>query len=116
MNPFWLFTRIAGMAFLTAAGVALLVKKLGPKPDDLVTGAIHFRKSFEEFQKGVTSVFFGSREPSPEETAEGTRIPTHSDRVSPTPAAMTSFEGSPSHRRPPMSHEILLAVRRAPLR
>jgi hypothetical protein len=78
MNAFWLFTRIAGMAFITAAGVTLLVKKLAPKPDDLVTGAIHFRKGFEEFQKGVTTVLFGSNEPSPEEMKkerESRRIP-----------------------------------------
>jgi hypothetical protein len=78
MNPFWLFTRVAGMAFITAAGVSLLIKKLAPKPDDFVTGAIHFRKSFEEFQKGLTTILFGSTEPSPEEMKkerESRRIP-----------------------------------------
>ncbi|HMK37066.1 MAG TPA: hypothetical protein VK463_18475 [Desulfomonilaceae bacterium] len=66
MNPLILLTRIAGMALITAAGINLLVKKCAPKSEDLVTGAIHFRKSFEEFQKGVVSVLCGSRGPSPE--------------------------------------------------
>jgi hypothetical protein len=78
MNPFWLLTRVAGMAFLTAAGTAILIKKFAPKPENFVTGAIHFRKSFDEFQKGVTSLFLGEREPSPEEIRtqrESRRIP-----------------------------------------
>jgi hypothetical protein len=78
MNPFWLFARAAGMALITVAGVSLLVRKIAPKSDDLVTGAIHFRKSFEEFQKGVTSVLFGSCEPSSDDLRkerESRRIP-----------------------------------------
>jgi hypothetical protein len=78
MNPFWLFTRVAGIALITVAGVSLIARRIAPKPDDLVTGAIHFRKSFEEFQKGVTSVLFGSSEPSSEDLRkerESRRIP-----------------------------------------
>lgn len=78
MNPIWLFTKVAGAAFLTAAGMAVLIKKFGPKPENVVTGSIHFRKSLDEFQKGVTSLLFGEIGPSADEMKkqrESRRIP-----------------------------------------
>jgi len=78
MSPLLLVARVAGVALLTAAGVALVLEKLCPKPSDLVAGAIHFRKGMNEFQKGVTTILFGSATPSAEETArqrEAARIP-----------------------------------------
>jgi hypothetical protein len=78
MSPLLFIARVAGVALLTAAGVALALEKLCPKPSDLVAGAIHFRNGMNEFQKGVTTIFFGSATPSAEETAsqrEAARIP-----------------------------------------
>jgi hypothetical protein len=78
MNPFWLLSRIAVMALMPVAAASLLIKKLTPKPEDLVAGAIHFRNSFVEFQKGVTTVLLGSAGPSSEEIKkerESRRIP-----------------------------------------
>ncbi len=60
MNPFWFAMKVGGMALVTAAGTAFLVKKLCPKPVDLMAGAMHFKKGVEEFQKGFSSVFLGT--------------------------------------------------------
>ncbi len=78
MSPLWFFTRAAGVALLTVAGVTLVVEKFTPRPSDLIAGAIHFRKGINEFQKGVSTILFGSPVPSAEEAAkarEASRIP-----------------------------------------
>lgn len=78
MSSLLFIARVAGVALLTAAGTALVLEKLCPKPSDLVEGAIHFRKGMNEFQKGVTTILFGSATPSAEETArqrQAARIP-----------------------------------------
>jgi hypothetical protein len=68
MNPFWFAMKIGGIALVGAAGTAILVKKLCPKPSDLMAGAIHFKKGMEEFQRGFTSVFLGASGSSDPET------------------------------------------------
>jgi hypothetical protein len=78
MSPLLFIARVAGVALLTAAGMALVLEKLCPKPSNLVAGAIHFRKGMNELQQGVTTILFGSATPSAEETArqrEAARIP-----------------------------------------
>jgi hypothetical protein len=78
MSPLLLIAKVAGVALIAAAGTALVLEKLCPKPSDLVEGAIHFRKGLNEFQAGITTILFGSATPSAEETArqrEAARIP-----------------------------------------
>ena len=77
MNPFWLMTRVAGVALLTAAGLSLAFRELRPKAPDLVAGTIHFRRGCEEFQKGISAIVFGSAGDSRHSTAarESARIP-----------------------------------------
>lgn len=75
MNPLWLVTKAAGIALITIGGTSLLIKKLGPKPSDLVAGALHFRNGLEEFQKGLTSVIFGSERAAAGKEKEVTKIP-----------------------------------------
>jgi len=78
MNPFWLMTRVAGMALLTAAGLSLAFRELRPKSPDLMSGLLHFRKGCDEFQKGFSAVFFGSSTDETRrsaETRESSRIP-----------------------------------------
>jgi hypothetical protein len=78
MSPLLFIARVAAVALLTAAGTALVLEMLCPKPSDLVEGAIHFRKGMNEFQEGITTILFGSASPSAEETArqrEAARIP-----------------------------------------
>jgi len=78
VSPLLFVVRVAGIALLTAAGLALVLEKLWPHPSDLVAGGIHFRKGMNEFQKGVTTILFGSTTPSAEEAArerEAARIP-----------------------------------------
>jgi hypothetical protein len=70
MNPFWLMARVAGVAFIAAAGVNVLIKQLAPKSSDLVAGTIHFRKGIEEIQKGFSTILFGTEEASPEHAKE----------------------------------------------
>ncbi len=77
MNTLWLLARVMGVAAVTAGGIRLLVRKFGPEPSGLIAGAVHFRKGMEEFGKGLSSVFCGSSEPSPDEVKkerESTRI------------------------------------------
>jgi len=62
MNPFWFAMKVGGLALVTVAGTALVMKKLCPRPADLMAGAIHFKKGFEEFQRGFSSVFLGTTE------------------------------------------------------
>jgi hypothetical protein len=62
MNPFLCFIRVGTVALVTAAGTAMVMKKLCPKPVDLIAGAIHFKKGFEELQEGFRTIFFGSQE------------------------------------------------------
>jgi hypothetical protein len=66
MNADRAFVKIMGIALLPAAVGYMLFKYVMPKPDDLMTAAIHFRNSLQEFQRGVSTVVFGSG-PSPEE-------------------------------------------------
>ncbi len=78
MSPLLFFARGAGVALLTAAGVTLVLKKLCSRPSDLATGAIHFQKGLNEFQKGISTILFGSTAPTAEEAArerEAARIP-----------------------------------------
>lgn len=67
MNPFWLMARVAGVAFITAAGVHALVKNMSTDSSSFMAGAIHFRKGMEEFQKGFSTMLFGTQTTSPEE-------------------------------------------------
>jgi hypothetical protein len=67
MNPFWLMAKLAGVAFITAAGVHAFVKHMQPDASGLMAGTIHFRKGVEEFQKGLSAVFFGTPDTSPEQ-------------------------------------------------
>jgi hypothetical protein len=60
MNPFWAIAKIAGVAVFTAAAGAVVMKKLLPEPSDVVAGVVHFRNSFAEFEKGVSSIVFGA--------------------------------------------------------
>ena len=79
MNPFWYCMRVGMFAAVTAAGTAMIAKKLCPKPRDLIAGAIHFKKGMDEFQKGLVTVFLGSPEAEDAEAAEkrkeSSRIP-----------------------------------------
>jgi hypothetical protein len=78
MSPLLLVARVAGIALLTAAGLAVVLEKLRPRPSDMVAGAMHFRKGMNEFQKGVTTILFGSTTPSAGQAAkdrEAARIP-----------------------------------------
>ncbi len=78
MNPFWFVAKVAGVAVFTAAASAIVLKKLAPGPSDLLAGAIHFRNSLAEFQKGVSAVLFGAGDATgkqKEEKRESSRIP-----------------------------------------
>lgn len=78
MSPLLFVARVAGVALLTAAGITLVLEKVCPNSSDLAVGAIHFRRGMNEFQKGVTTILFGSATPSAEEAArerEAARIP-----------------------------------------
>ncbi len=79
MNPFWFAMKVGGMALVTVAGTAFLAKKLCPKTADLMAGAIHFKKGFEEFHKGFSSVLVGTTDESDPEAQkkrkEASRIP-----------------------------------------
>lgn len=67
MAPWQILARVAGMALLTAGGVMYLSKKAFPKPDDIVEGAVHFKKGMSEFQKGLETVLLGKSKETPEE-------------------------------------------------
>lgn len=67
MNPLWLMARVAGAAFLTAAGIHALVKHMAPDSTSFMAGTIHFRKGMEEFQKGFSTMFFRTQDTSPED-------------------------------------------------
>lgn len=73
MNPFWLAVKVGGLALVTAAGTAILVKRLFPKPEDLMAGAMHFKRGVEEFQRGFTSVFLGTDDASDAEAQKKRR-------------------------------------------
>jgi hypothetical protein len=78
MSLLFSFARVTGVALFTAAGITLIMEKLCPRPSDLVAGAIHFRKGMDEFQKGITTILFGSTTTSAEQAAkerEAARIP-----------------------------------------
>jgi hypothetical protein len=77
MSPILLFTRVTGLALLTAVGGYLLIKKLTPQPSDLAAAAIHFRNGFQEFQRGVETMVFGGgpSEAEIEKQRESRRIP-----------------------------------------
>lgn len=66
MNSDRAFVRVMGIALLPVAAGYMLLKYVMPKPDDLMTAAIHFRNGVQEFQRGISTVVFGSG-PSPEE-------------------------------------------------
>jgi hypothetical protein len=67
MTPWGILARVAGMALITAGGVMYLSKKTIPKTDDMMEGAIYFKKGMTEFQKGFETMFFGGSKPTPEE-------------------------------------------------
>jgi hypothetical protein len=67
MNPILFTVRVAGVALLTAGGVALIMGKAMSRSSDMVAGALHFKRGLVEFQKGFESVFLGTEEPSLEE-------------------------------------------------
>ena len=67
MSPVKLFFKVAGSAFITAGALVLLSKKFAPSSSDVMTGAIHFKKGFEEFYKGMSTVLFGTSGPSEED-------------------------------------------------
>lgn len=75
MNPLWFVTRAAGIALITIGGTSLLIKKLAPKPSDLVAGAVHFGRGLEEFRKGCTAVIFGADAAGAAKPKEATKIP-----------------------------------------
>jgi hypothetical protein len=75
MNPFWFVTRAAGIALITIGGTSLLIKKLTPKPSDLVAGAVHFGRGLEEFRKGCNAVIFGADAAATGKSKEATKIP-----------------------------------------
>jgi len=60
MNPFFFFVKVSTVAFVTAAGTAIVLKKLCPNQRDLVAGAIHFKKGLEELHRGFRTIFSGS--------------------------------------------------------
>lgn len=67
MNPFVFAARVAGVTLLTAGGLTLFMMRRAPRKSELITGAAHFRRGFDEFQKGFRTILFGSGDPSPEE-------------------------------------------------
>jgi nitrogen fixation protein FixH len=78
MNPFWFALRVAGVTVLTVGGVTYAMSKAASRSCDVVGGAAHFRRGFEEFQKGFEKMFLGTRRPTPEEAKkqkEAKRIP-----------------------------------------
>jgi hypothetical protein len=77
MNFIWQIARVMGIAAITAGGIRLLIGKFAPNPADLIEGAVHFRNGVEEFQKGLSSVLYGSSAPAPDklkQAREATRI------------------------------------------
>ncbi|MEW6140703.1 MAG: hypothetical protein AB1733_20975 [Thermodesulfobacteriota bacterium] len=71
MNPLLYLIKVGSVAFLAAAGTAVLVKRLCPRPSDLVAGAVHFKRGMEEFQKGISTVILGtSAEDNPDRARE----------------------------------------------
>lgn len=60
MNPFLFVVKVGAVAFVTAAGTAVVLKKLCPNPGDLITGGIHFKKGLQELHKGFSTIFLGS--------------------------------------------------------
>jgi hypothetical protein len=73
MNPFWFFSKLTNAALFSVAAGDLLWKKFGPKPEDLVSSMGHFKRSADEFQKGVQTFIFGS-DKSSENKRESVRI------------------------------------------
>lgn len=73
MNPFWFIVKVGGMALVTCVGLTFLIKKLNPKPSDIIAGAVHFKKGADEFHKGVSAIVFGAQEPASPETEKQRR-------------------------------------------
>ncbi len=59
MNPVGFLVRLAATAFVAAGVVALIARKTLPSHSNALAGAVHFKKGFEEFGKGVSTVLFG---------------------------------------------------------
>ena len=77
MFPLRLFIKVAGTAFITAGALALLGKKMAPSASDVMACAVHFKKGCQEFQQGMSTIFFGSSQPTEEalkERKEASRI------------------------------------------
>lgn len=66
MTPFWFAMKVGAMVVVTAAGTAFVVKRLCPKPSDVVAGAIHLKRGMTEFQKGISTMFLGESRKDPE--------------------------------------------------
>ncbi len=62
--------KCAMTAAVATYGLALLARRVGPQPSDIMEGAIHFRNGMKEFQHGFMTMVFGSSKPSPEEAAK----------------------------------------------
>jgi hypothetical protein len=75
MNPFWFVTRAAGIALITIGGTSLLIKKLAPKPSNIMAGAMHFGRGLDEFRKGCNAMIFGVDTAAAGKTKESTKIP-----------------------------------------
>jgi hypothetical protein len=60
MNPFFFVVKVGAVAFVTAAGTAMVLKKLCPNPGDLTAGAIHFKKGLGELHRGFRTIFWGA--------------------------------------------------------
>jgi len=75
MTPLWFFAKAAGITLIAVAGINHLMKKFSPKPSDLIAGTMHFRKGIDEFQKGFSTVFFGTEPPESTKPKEASRIP-----------------------------------------
>lgn len=73
MNPFWFVVKMGGMALVTYAGLAFLVRKFNPEPSDIVAGIVHFKKGADEFHKGMSAILFGAQEPASLETEKQRR-------------------------------------------
>ena len=101
MSPLLFFAKVAGVALLTAAGTALVLEKLCPKPSDLVEGAIHFRKGMNEFQTGGYDHSLRIRDAFGRRDSQAKRGSSNSDRLIKLretvdlPSAFSSIPGGP---------------------
>lgn len=60
MSLFNFAMKIVIASALAAGAFTMIGARLLPKPSDLMAGALHFRKAFDELQKGCSAVVFGA--------------------------------------------------------